>query len=80
MVGIYALTSFAPLTGEVCDNAGVMLYMCAPLCDFEHEPTHYLSVVGIREGRPSDAVDLLFQAFPAYGIYSYQWLTYYMEG
>lgn len=76
LMHIYGVSSARPITADACERRGYVLYMCAPMSDLLSEPTHYFSVVGIGGAKPSDAI---FMVFPSFGVFSYQWLTYYMR-
>ena len=65
-----------PVSYEQMERRGYVLYGCWPMCSPECDSaTHYLAVFAASsELRAAD----LFDSLALFGIYSKQWLTYYM--
>lgn len=78
IVSIVAVILRRPVASEDMERQGFVLYFCLPCCAPDAlDCTHYLAIVGIPGFIKSDAV---FCGLAQYGMYSYQWLTYYVIG
>ena len=64
-----------PVTYEQMERRGYVLYGCWPMCSPECETaTHYLAVFAASSVLSRGD---LFGTLAQFGVYSYQWLTYY---
>lgn len=78
IISIVAVMLRQPVGMDDCAALGMVLYFCLPCCPPDSlDCTHYLCIVGVPGFIKSDAV---FLGFTQWGMYSYQWLTYYATG
>ena len=79
MHGVYSVVLSRPVTYEELARLGLTLYGCWPMCtpDALDSCTHYLAVLSVPGRIDSEG---MFSLLCAYGPFSFQWLTYYMEG
>lgn len=79
---VYAALLEAPITWEEAESRGLQLFACFPLMTPSAvvDPSARLRYLAVLSFPARIDSDWAFDSLAIYGIYSWHWLTYFLEG